>query len=270
MVADAGAKARQYRERRAALAATRPVRFVYVPDGSEPPASAYAVKRISFIRHGQGEHNLHDEQWTAANKPGNPYGPGACSRRRATASSAVSWPSFGSQRCASECRHAAADKLAELPHLVDPALTAKGVEQARALQSAASAMHPAPELIVVSPMRRAVDTALLAFAHVFDDPAVAHAVPVRRSDLRPAVSIVGHELCRESYARSEKTPVQTPQPQGNICDKRRPLEQIAADYPYIDWALVNDGPTDVVYERGGEDMDSFVERMPPRWPLDLF
>lgn len=161
-----------------------------------------------------------------------------------------------------------ADKLAVFPHLVDPALTGKGVEQARALQDAASAMQPAPELIVVSPMRRAVDTALLAFAHVFDDPTASYAVPLERVDLRPAVSIVGHELCRESYARSEKTPVHTPQPQGNICDKRRPLEQIAADYPYIDWALVNDGPTDVLYERGGEDMDSFVERMPRFRPTE--
>jgi hypothetical protein len=152
-----------------------------------------------------------------------------------------------------------------LPHLVDPALTAKGIEQAQALQDTASVMRPAPELIVVSPMRRAVDTALLAFAHVFDDPqsTASNAVPLRRSDLRPTVSIVGHELCRESYARSEETPVQTPQPQGNICDKRRPLEQIATDYPFIDWALVNDGPTDILYERGGEDIDSFIERMTP-------
>lgn len=156
-----------------------------------------------------------------------------------------------------------AERLTELPHLVDPALTTKGVEQARALQDAASAMQPVPELIVVSPMRRAVDTALLAFAHIFNEPSALHSVPLRRSDLRPEVPIIGHELCRESYARSEKTPVETPQPQGNICDKRRPLEQIAADYPYIDWALVNDGPTDVVYERGGEDMGSFIERTPP-------
>ena len=132
-------------------------------------------------------------------------------------------------------------------------------------------MQPPPELIVVSPMRRAIDTALLAFAHVFEDAAVSHAVPLRRSDLHPTVPIVDHELCRESYARSDSTPVQTPQPQGNICDKRRPLEQIASDYPFIDWALVNDGPTDVLYEHGGEDMDSFIERMAPLfgpWDVD--
>jgi hypothetical protein len=77
MVADATAKAQQYRERRAALASSRSVRFSYVPEGSEPPAGAYSVKRISFIRHGQGDHNLHAERWKAANKAGNPYGPGA-------------------------------------------------------------------------------------------------------------------------------------------------------------------------------------------------
>ena len=77
MVAGAAAKAQKYRERRAALAASRTVRFIYVPEGSEPPVGTNAVKRISFIRHGQGDHNLHAEQWKAANKPGNPYGPGA-------------------------------------------------------------------------------------------------------------------------------------------------------------------------------------------------
>ena len=79
MVADAAAKARAYRAHRAAAA--RAVRFVHVPDGSAPPAEAFAVKRVSFIRHGQGEHNLHDELWKAADKPGNPYGPGPCYSR---------------------------------------------------------------------------------------------------------------------------------------------------------------------------------------------
>ena len=79
MVADAAAKARAYRAHR--TAAARAVRFVHVPDGSAPPAEAFAVKRVSFIRHGQGEHNLHDELWMAAGKPGNPYGPGPCNSR---------------------------------------------------------------------------------------------------------------------------------------------------------------------------------------------
>ena len=84
-----------------------------------------------------------------------------------------------------------ADKLAELPHLVDPALTAKGIAKARALQHTASAMQPVPELIVVSPMRRAVDTALLAFAHIFSDDGAAQAAPLGRSDLRPTIPIIG-------------------------------------------------------------------------------
>jgi broad specificity phosphatase PhoE len=84
-----------------------------------------------------------------------------------------------------------ADKLAELPHLVDPALTAKGIAQARALQHTASAMQPVPELIVVSPMRRAVDTALLAFAHIFGDDGAAQAAPLGRSDLQPTIPIIG-------------------------------------------------------------------------------
>ena len=82
-------KAERYRARRAALASQRGVRFVHVADGLQAPADAFAVKRVSFIRHGQGEHNLHQDLWDAANNPGNPYGP---------------------------------DKVNELPHLVDPHL----------------------------------------------------------------------------------------------------------------------------------------------------
>jgi len=91
MVSDAAAKAQQYRERRAALVPSRSVRFHYVPAGSEPPVGAYDVKRISFIRHGQGDHNLHAERWKAANKPGNPYGPGACSHHHSSHTGMQRW-----------------------------------------------------------------------------------------------------------------------------------------------------------------------------------
>ena len=39
-----------------------------------------------------------------------------------------------------------------------------------------------------------------------------------------------------------------------------PLSQIAADYPYIDWSLVDSRPTDVLYAEGGETLESFAER----------
>jgi len=39
-----------------------------------------------------------------------------------------------------------------------------------------------------------------------------------------------------------------------------PLPQIAADYPYIDWSLVDSRPTDVLYSQGGETLESFAER----------
>ena len=68
MVAGAAEKALRYQERRVALAPSRGVRFVHVPEGSEPPPDAFAVKRVSFIRHGQGDHNLHGELWEAAGK----------------------------------------------------------------------------------------------------------------------------------------------------------------------------------------------------------
>jgi len=118
MVNDPAVKAERYRAQRAALASQRGVRFVHLPDGQPAPADAFAVKRISFIRHGQGEHNLHQELWQATDRPGNPYGP---------------------------------ERIHELPHLVDPRLTAKGVVDAQELQAVAPALTPTPELIVVSP-----------------------------------------------------------------------------------------------------------------------
>ena len=109
-------------------------------------------------------------------------------------------------------------------------------------------------------LRRAVDTALLGFAHIFSDASARDAPPLGRTDLHPSIPILGNELARENYGRSEQTPSDAPEPTGNICDKRRPLSEIKGDYPYIDWALVNDGPVDLVYERGGETFESFVER----------
>ena len=131
---------------------------------------------------------------------------------------------------------------------------------AQQLQAVAPTLTPTPELIVVSPLRRAVDTALLGFAHIFSDPSARDAIPLGRGDLHSSIPILGNELARENYGRSERTPAHTPEPSGNICDKRRPLSDIKADYPYIDWALVNDGPVDLVYQRGGETFESFVER----------
>ena len=176
----------------------RPVRFVLVPAGCPAPDGTTVSKRISFIRHGQGEHNLHAEVWRAEKQKGSPYGP---------------------------------DRLLDFPHLVDPPLTPLGVEQATALQQATMALQPRPQIVVVSPLRRAVDTAVLAFKPILGE-----------------VRIVGQELCREDCVSR------------NICDKRRPLSEIAAEFSFIDWSHCEGGEGDLLYERGGETRESLAER----------
>ena len=105
-----------------------------VDDATPVPARAKngnLVKKVHLIRHGQGYHNVAQAEWRGAGKPGEPY--------------LVSTdPEFRYR---------------------DAELTPKGEQQARDLRPRADAL--APELMVVSPMRRATLTGLLAFeAHV--------------------------------------------------------------------------------------------------------
>ena len=52
------------------------------------------------------------------------------------------------------------------PMMIDTRLTSEGEAQARALRTIATALEPAPELIVASPLRRALRTAELAFGGI--------------------------------------------------------------------------------------------------------
>ena len=55
------------------------------------------------------------------------------------------------------------------PMMIDTRLTSEGEAQARALRTIATALEPAPELIVASPLRRALRTAELAFGAAGED-----------------------------------------------------------------------------------------------------
>jgi len=55
------------------------------------------------------------------------------------------------------------------PMMIDTRLTSEGEAQARALRTIAMALEPAPELIVASPLRRALRTAELAFGAAGED-----------------------------------------------------------------------------------------------------
>jgi broad specificity phosphatase PhoE len=84
-------------------------------------------QRVHWMRHGQGIHNAYIDECEAAGR----------------------------------VARAKLDADVRRPELVDPVLTARGEEEACAAREATAAL--APELLVVSPLRRATQTARLAF-----------------------------------------------------------------------------------------------------------
>ena len=99
-------------------------------DAEVPPGS----KKVHFIRHGEGHHNVAQREWRA--KP--------------------DWDGTSEPYTI--------DNDADYGY-VDALLTDKGEGQARTLQARTTAMAT-PQMLVVSPMRRATQTGLLAFAPV--------------------------------------------------------------------------------------------------------
>ena len=163
--------------------APRAQRFCVEREGSRAALAPGRRVQITLLRHGEGAHNAYAAARIAAGDTRPPFAPA---------------------------------RLAELRHLVDAPLNAKGRAEAAANAPAARALAPQPALVVVSPLRRATDTALAAFEHL----ALAGAAP--------RAAVVAHDACREScHCR-------------NVCDMRRRVAAIAADYPFIDYAAVVD------------------------------
>lgn len=148
-------------------------------DDEPPPAGS---KLVHFIRHGEGTHNLAQREWKAR-------------------------PEY--------------DGKSE-PYTVDndpdgrygdAELNETGRAQAVQLQARTAPLSP--ELLVVSPMRRATLTGLLAFeAHIASASAGAAALPV-----------LANELCHERAGR-------------HTCDKRLSRAELAKLYPAVDYSLI--------------------------------
>ena len=147
------------------------VRCELVADDAPTPAGS---KKCFFIRHGEGYHNVAQREWRAD----------------------PSWDGVTEPYTI--------DKDPSYKYL-DPSLTEKGVGQAEALKPRATAL--APELMVVSPLRRATQTGLIAF-----EGAVS-------SGLR----VVANELCHEHGGR-------------HTCDKRASKASLAAEFPSVDYS----------------------------------
>jgi broad specificity phosphatase PhoE len=95
-----------------------------------------------------------------------------------------------------------------MPELIDSPLTNKGREQALSLQPVVQGMKVKPELVVFSPLCRALQTGMLVF-----------------ESLARKVPFLAHELVREL------TGVHT-------CDRRRPRSQQANEFPLVDFSHI--------------------------------
>jgi len=96
-------------------------------------------------------------------------------------------------------------------HYADALLNDKGKGQAIDLQKLTEP-DLAPELLVVSPMRRATQTGLLAF-----EPHIK----------RGKLPVLANELCHERAGK-------------HTCDKRLSKTELAAMYPQVDYGLITD------------------------------
>ena len=144
--------------------------------GSSGTSSGFVTKIVHFQRHGQGYHNLIGEVLRGAGLK----------------------PSVDSM-----------DPIVNpwlRPEIVDSPLTEKGKEECRQQCDKASLLNP--ELVIVSPLLRAIQTAQISFGHVFD---------------HPNIPWIAHEGCREELGVL-------------VCNKRRPLSSIKADYPRIEFS----------------------------------
>jgi broad specificity phosphatase PhoE len=180
----------------------RPVKIVAssldAPGDSMLPSSASkndsVVKIIHFQRHGQGFHNLLGDVWRGLEAPID---------MDSTDKSVNPWV---------------------MPELLDSPLTETGKDQCRMRRPDASILNP--QLVVVSPLARAIQTAYLTFQD--HGPTGSRAIPW-----------VAHEDCREEMGLL-------------ICNKRRPLSHIQEDYPDIDFSLIQH-EQDVPFDTIGTD-----------------
>lgn len=193
--------------------ATRPIRFVVLAPGVA--ATESDVLHLTLVRHGQGVHNVLAEEALARGDTRPPY---------------------------------SAARLAELPHMVDAALTERGRAEARANQAEARALAPQPRLLVGSPLQRAMETGLLTFAHL-----VEGLVEGLVEEAAAPISVLACDGCREGHFTR------------NICDLRRPLSAVRAQFEPrgVDFSHVAPTAADAAGEPvgiPGESVDSIVDR----------
>jgi len=162
-----------------------------------PSPSSSDTKIIHFQRHGQGYHNLICDMWRELDRP-------------------IDFDSSDPNL-----------NPVVRPEFLDPPLTALGMQQCGSQRELCSALSP--ELVVVSPMLRCLQTAKLSFRDHVDK-----------------VPWVSHEGCREELGLL----------MGN---KRRSITDITADYPEIDFSDI-EHDEDVLWEEYGDRRETLLEK----------
>jgi len=183
------------------LRQSRPMRIkarLITPNGEDSKASssspAETIKIVHFQRHGQGLHNEIYKQWTE--RTGEPL------------------------------------DLAEtdpeknpllLDHVIDAPLTQKGRDQCAEQRSAASKLQGV-ELVIVSPLVRALQT-----AHITFEDHLPHNSPEN-------AKWIAHDGIREELGTL-------------LCNKRRPLSETELEFPQVDYSHLpfGNGEEDVVW-----------------------
>lgn len=153
---------------------------VVVGGGSHHPC-----KTVHFVRHGQGFHNFLADQYTEMGKE---------------------WIQFSTTTTTTTT--SSDNNPYTKPELLDPPLTEKGRQQALALQGKVMKLSHPPELILLSPLCRALQTGLIVF-----------------EKLRGKSQFLAMEWLRE------ETGV-------HICDRRRPVSQQVAEFPQVNFSLL--------------------------------
>lgn len=121
-----------------------------------------------------------------------------------------------------------------MPEILDAPLTEKGRQQALLLQPMVAKMPNKPELVVLSPNCRALQTGLIVFEELIDEGAV--------------VPFLAHEMVRE------ETGV-------HVCDKRRSKSRQMKEFPQIDFDLLESDEDDIFQDDHRETKAEVGERV---------
>jgi broad specificity phosphatase PhoE len=171
------ASQREQLQQAGAIGVARPITIVAERNSEDDPKPA-GTKIIHFQRHGQGYHNLLGDVWRELKLP-------------------IDFDS---------------NDISKNPFLrneiVDSPLTESGRQQSMARRPEAALLNP--QVLIVSPLLRAIQTSYLSF-----------------TDHKDAVPWIAHEGCREELGLL-------------VCNKRRRLSEIREDYPDIDYSHIQD------------------------------